>query len=55
MRRIVFLAILVVTLGWPALAQTQDVKLPADTLTIQAEATYEADPDVANLNFQVSA
>jgi len=38
----------------PASAQTQDVKYVADTVVVQAEGQYEADPDLATLTFQVS-
>ena len=34
---------------------TQDVKFVADTLIVEAEGTYEADPDVAILAFDISA
>lgn len=36
-------------------AQNPEVKFIADTLTVQAEGTYEADPDVATLSFDISA
>jgi len=55
MRRTVILMILLFVCSGNVSAQTQDVKVPADTLTIQAEGTYETDPDLAKLNFQVSA
>src|SRR5215510_3520308 len=35
--------------------QHQDVKFVADTLIVQAEGSYEADPDLATLSFDVSA
>ncbi len=38
----------------PTGAQTQDVKYVADTVVVQAEGQYEADPDLATLTFQVS-
>ena len=34
---------------------TQGVKFVADTLIVEAEGTYEADPDVATLAFDISA
>lgn len=36
-------------------AQNPDVKFIADTLVVQAEGTYETDPDLATLTFNVSA
>jgi len=36
-------------------AQTQEVKFIADTLLIQAEGTFEGDPDLATLIFDVSS
>lgn len=35
-------------------AQTQEVKYVADTVVVQAEGQYEADPDLATLTFHVS-
>jgi uncharacterized protein YggE len=35
-------------------AQNPDVKFIADTLIVQAEGTYEADPDVATVTFDIS-
>lgn len=37
-----------------AAAQTPEVKFIADTLVVQAEGTYEADPDLATLTFNIS-
>lgn len=37
-----------------AQAQTSEIKFIADTLVIQADGTYEADPDLATLMFNVS-
>lgn len=34
-------------------AQAPEVKFIADTLVVQAEGTYEADPDLATLTFQI--
>lgn len=36
-------------------AQTPDVKFIADTLVVQAEGNYEADPDLATLTFDIMA
>jgi len=41
--------------GNPAAAQNTDIKFIADTLVIQADGTYEADPDLATLTFDISA
>jgi uncharacterized protein YggE len=48
----------VVFIGLSAAAQTQpnsDVKFVADTLIVQAEGSYETDPDLATLTFDVSS
>jgi uncharacterized protein len=37
------------------LAQNPDVKFIADTLVVQADGVYKADPDVATLTFDISA
>jgi uncharacterized protein YggE len=39
----------------PALAQTPELKFIADTLVVQADGTYDADPDLATLTFQIFA
>lgn len=38
----------------PAAAQTQEIKFIADTIVVQADGKYEADPDLATLNFYIS-
>jgi uncharacterized protein YggE len=38
-----------------AFAQTPELKFIADTLVVQADGTYDADPDLATLTFQVFA
>ena len=35
------------------LAQVPEVKFIADTLVVQADGTYETDPDLATLTFQI--
>jgi uncharacterized protein YggE len=48
----------VVFIALSAVAQTQpnpDVKFVADTLIVQAEGSYETDPDLATLTFDVSS
>lgn len=41
--------------GNPTAAQNTDIKFIADTLVIQADGAYEADPDLATLMFDISA
>jgi uncharacterized protein YggE len=36
-----------------ALAQAPEVKFVADTLVVQADRSYEADPDLATMTFQI--
>jgi uncharacterized protein YggE len=36
-------------------AQTPDIKFIADTLVVQAEGTFDADPDLATLTFDISS
>ncbi|MFZ0956106.1 MAG: SIMPL domain-containing protein, partial [Candidatus Sulfotelmatobacter sp.] len=36
-----------------ALAQAPELKFIADTLVVQADGTYEADPDLATMTFQI--
>jgi uncharacterized protein YggE len=38
----------------PSLAQSPEVKFIADTLVVQAEGQYQADPDLATLSFHIS-
>lgn len=40
---------------WPARAQNQDVKFIANTLVVQASGTYEAEPDLATLTFDITS
>lgn len=42
-------------LARPAGAQSPEVKFIADTLVVQAEGTFEADPDLATLTFDISS
>jgi uncharacterized protein YggE len=37
-----------------AAAQNTDIKFIADTLVVQAEGTYETDPDLATMTFDIS-
>jgi uncharacterized protein YggE len=36
-------------------AQSSDIKIIADTLVVQADGTFEADPDLATLTFDISS
>ena len=55
MKRIL-LSLIVVPLFAHALpAQNPEVKFIADTLAVQADGIYQADPDVATLTFDISA
>lgn len=49
-----FAAVCLFLSGNPAMAQNADIKFIADTLVIQADGTYEADPDLATLTFDIS-
>ncbi len=49
------LTLALVCLSIPSWAQSPDVKFIADTLVVQAEGQYEADPDLATLTFSVFA
>ncbi len=45
---------LVFLMALPSAAQNPEVKFIADTLVVQTEGTYEADPDLATLEFNIS-
>ena len=49
------LALFVLFSTAPSRAQSPDVKFTADTLVVQADGRYEADPDLASLSFSVFA
>ncbi len=55
MRRIYLVPVVVFAVPFAVAGQAQESKYIADTVTVQADATYEADPDLATLKFQVSA
>ncbi|HEX9759962.1 MAG TPA: SIMPL domain-containing protein [Candidatus Acidoferrales bacterium] len=55
MKRAYLVPLTVLAFALAAAAQPQEAKYIADTVTVQADATYEADPDLATLKFQVSA
>ena len=50
-----YVVVCLLILANPAKAQNTDIKFIADTLVIQAEGTYETDPDLATLTFDISA
>ena len=52
--RVTLLALLLGIFCWPVRAQTPEVRFVSDTLVVQAEGTYEAEPDLATLEFQIS-
>ncbi len=55
-KRLTFLCLSFVLLAYLQMrAQTPEVKLIADTLVVQAEGSYEADPDVATVTFNISS
>jgi uncharacterized protein len=54
-KRIVLCAATVFLFASGSRAQSPDIKLIADTLVVQADGVYEADPDVATLTFDISS
>ncbi len=50
-----FLCILLLALVPATSAQAPEVKFIADTLVVQADGTYEADPDLATMTFNIFA
>lgn len=55
MKRIAFALAMVCVFGLRVSAQAPEIKFVADTLVVQAEGTYEADPDLATLAFDVTS
>jgi hypothetical protein len=55
MKRIVLSVAFLCALARPAAAQKPEPKFIADTLVVEAEGTYETDPDLATLTFDVSS
>jgi hypothetical protein len=49
------LAIFCCAFAMPAHSQNPEIKFIADTLVVQADGTYQADPDLATLTFDVTA
>jgi uncharacterized protein YggE len=55
MKRIALCLFSVFLLALTSKAQSPEVKFIADTLVVQAEGTFEADPDLATLAFDISS
>jgi uncharacterized protein YggE len=55
MKRMILCLAFLALLARPAGAQGPEVKFIADTIVVQAEGTYEADPDLATLTFDISS
>src|SRR6266853_985843 len=51
--RVVGLLLLIIGASILASAQTPELKFIADTLVVQADGTYEADPDLAKMTFRI--
>jgi uncharacterized protein YggE len=52
-KRLFWLPGLLLLVSVSASAQAPEVKFIADTLVVQADGTYEADPDLATMTFQI--
>src|ERR1700689_4861414 len=55
MKRIMIVAAFVFVLAHTTGAQAPEIKFVADTLVVQADGSYEADPDLATLTFDISS
>jgi uncharacterized protein YggE len=55
MKRIALCLFSVFVLALTSKAQSPEVKFIADTLVVQAEGTFETDPDLATLAFDISS
>ena len=55
MIRLALCSALLLVCALPAHAQNTDVKFIADTLVVQADGTFQADPDLATLTFDISS
>jgi len=53
MRKVLAILLLLSSLALSANAQAPELKFIADTLVVQADGTYEADPDLATMNFHI--
>jgi uncharacterized protein YggE len=56
MHRTLLICVCLCCLAWPLRAQSKpEVKFVADTLVVEAEGTFEMDPDLATLTFDISS
>ena len=55
MRNVLAAVLLISSWTLTANAQTPELKFIADTLVVQADGTYEVDPDLATMNFHIFA
>jgi uncharacterized protein len=55
MKKIFVIVCIAFCLATTATAQTPELKFIADTLVVQADGSYEADPDLATMTFQIFA
>ena len=55
MKRMIICLAFVGMLARPACGQNAEMKFIADTLVVQAEGVYEANPDVATITFDISS
>ncbi len=55
MKRMVLPVALLVLVALPNAAQGQEIKFIADTITVQADGQFEADPDLATLSFHIAS
>jgi len=55
MKRIALCFFWLFLLALTSKAQNPEVKFIADTLVVQAQGTFEADPDLATLRFDISS
>jgi uncharacterized protein YggE len=55
MKRTAFCFCLLLLTAFACKAQSSDIKIIADTLVVQADGTFEADPDLATLTFDISS
>ncbi len=55
MKRIALVVTCACLFAAPTAGQNVDIKFIADTLVVEAQGTYEADPDLATLTFDVSS
>jgi uncharacterized protein len=55
MKRLIASIVSFAGLCLPAIAQTPEIKFIADTIVVQADGKYEADPDIATVTFNISS